>query len=76
MSYAIRAWRDATGSTGIIIGTVFPVGYDNHVAEVSLTAEELPAFMDECAAAARRGAEATGRMDEPMPGAYEKWDHE
>ena len=73
MSYAIRAWRDATGSTGITIGTVFPVGYNNHVAEIELPDGEIDAFLAGCAAATQRSQEASGRLDEPMPGAYEHW---
>lgn len=75
MSYAVRAWRDKDGTSGITIGTVYPVGYDNHVAEIILTRAELGHFLGQCLAATERAARATGPMEEPMPGPYDKWDH-
>lgn len=74
MSYAIRAWRDTKGSTGITIGHVFPVGYDNHVAEIELSDSEIDGFLAGCAAARRRAQAASGVLDERMPGPYEDWE--
>jgi hypothetical protein len=73
MNYAVRAWRDHTGAHGIDIGTCFPAGYDNHVAEIILTGSEISAFIAECQAAAERATQATGPFQEPMPGAYDAW---
>jgi hypothetical protein len=74
MNYAVRAWRDSRGEYGISIGTVYPVGYDNHVAGFELTEAEIDQFLAECAAARQRAREAAAPLDEPIPGAYENWD--
>ena len=71
MSWAVRAWRDATGAAGIIIGTVTPVGWDNHVAEIILEESEMDGFLSQCAAARQRAGKASRFLEEPMPGPYE-----
>ena len=71
MAYAIRAWRDGAGRAGITIGTLFPVGYDNHVAEIDLADAEIDRFIADCADARQRARDAPRPMHEPLPGAYE-----
>jgi hypothetical protein len=73
VTYAIRAWRDYQGGHGITIGTVEPVGWDNHVVEVELDDGELDGFLADCADARQRAREAAGPLREEMPGPYEKW---
>ena len=75
MSYAVSAWREKNGKTGITIGTVMPVGWDNHVSEILLVGDEVREFILECQAAARRAALATAPFEEPMPGAYDNWEN-
>jgi hypothetical protein len=74
MTYAIRAWRDSNGGYGIAIGHVEPVGYDNHVVEVTLEDAEIDGFLAACAAARQRARDAAGPLLEKMPGPYDKWD--
>ena len=74
MSYAVRAWRDSHGTTGINIGHVEPVGWNNYVAEFTLDEAEVPVFLRHCAEALERARLMSGpAQEEPMPGAYESW---
>ena len=74
MSYAVRAWRDSRGDTGITIGAVTPAGWDNHVVEIMLDEAEVPVFLRHCAEALERARLMSGpAQEEPMPGAYEPW---
>ena len=73
MTYAVRAWRDGSGSHGITIGTVTAAGFENHVAEIELSEHEIDGFLAACVAARERARQAVNMLAESMPGAYETW---
>jgi hypothetical protein len=73
MSYAVRAWRDGTGATGITIGHVEAAGDNNYVAEITLHNAEIDPFIADCRAAQDRSRAATAPLHEAMPGPYDRW---
>jgi hypothetical protein len=70
MSYAVRAWREKNGDHGISIGTVAPVGWDNHVAEIILIGSEAQKFIAECQEALERAKSFSEPQEDKMPGPY------